>query len=309
MRVFVTGASGHVGRAIVPELLRHGHAVVGLARSAGSARRLEEQGAETVLGDLDDLDVLRAAAAAADGVIHLAFRHDLMYGGDLTGAVQVDLRAIEALTAALAGSGKPLVGTAGTLVLAIGGIDGLGTEEDVVDGHGRVASENAVIGAADHGVRSSVVRLAPVVHSELDTAGLVPELIGMARRRSASGWLADGRNRWPAVHTLDAAVLYRLALEAAPAGTRLHAVAEEGVPFRAIATAIGAGLGLPAGPVPAGEAEEVFGFLADSVGLDDPTSSARTRALLGWAPGGPGLLEDLAAGFYFGRDRSTDGGA
>ena len=232
MRVFVTGASGHIGSAVVPELLRAGHQVIGLARSDGSAEALTAAGAEVRRGDLDDLDGLREAAGAAGGVIHLAFRHDLMGAGDYDGAIAADLAATRALAAALEGTGKPLVTTSGTLMLAYADITGRpGTEADFASSGPRVDAENFVIGLAERGVRSSVVRLPPVVHSSLDHHGFAHILIGIARQAGVSGYVADGANRWPSVHTLDAATVYRLALESAPAATRLHAVADEGVPF------------------------------------------------------------------------------
>ena len=220
MRVFVTGASGHIGSAVVPELADAGHHVVGLARSDRSAASLAQAGAEVHRGDLDDLDGLRTAATAADGVIHLAFNHEAMRSGDFGAAVESDARAIEAIGAALEGSGKPFVSTSGTLSLTMAGInDRPGTEHDVVaEGGPRADAENTVIGLAERGVRSSVVRLPPLVHSNLDHHGFGPGLIAIARTTGVSGYPGDGSNRWPAVHTLDAARAYRLALEDAPAG-------------------------------------------------------------------------------------------
>jgi nucleoside-diphosphate-sugar epimerase len=300
MRVFVTGASGHIGSAVVPELLRAGHQVIGLARSDGSAEALTAAGAEVRRGDLDDLDGLREAAGAADGVIHLAFRHDLMGAGDYDGAIAADLAATRALAAALEGTGKPLVTTSGTLMLAYADITGRpGTEADFASSGPRVDAENFVIGLAERGVRSSVVRLPPVVHSSLDHHGFAHILIGIARQAGVSGYVEDGANRWPSVHTLDAATVYRLALESAPAGTRLHAVADEGVPFRDIAAAIGRGVGVPTASISAADAADRFAFLGRVVGVDNPTSSELTRKLLNWNPIHPGLIEDLAQGHYF----------
>jgi nucleoside-diphosphate-sugar epimerase len=299
MRVFVTGASGHIGSALVPELLAAGHQVVGLARSDSSAAALAAAGATVRRGHLDDLAGLRDAAAAADGVIHLAFKHDVAFTGDFDGAAAADLRAVEAIGAALEGSGKPFVGTSGTLLLTMAAIGRIGTEQDRLDSGPRIDSENAVIAMADRGVRSSVIRLAPTVHSSLDHHGFVPTLIAMARKHGAAAYVGEGSNRWPAVHTLDAARLYRLALEAAPAGSRLHGVADEGIAFRDIAEAIGRGLGMPAVSITAEEAAQRLGFLAAFAQLDNWTSSAQTRTLVNWHPTHAGLLADLAERHYF----------
>ncbi|MFD3401159.1 SDR family oxidoreductase [Kribbella sp. NPDC058693] len=300
MRVFITGASGHVGSALVPELLHNGHSVLGLARSDESAKRLTDWGAEAVRGDLDDLDRLQAAAAAADGVVHLAFRHDAMQAGDLAGAAASDLAALQAIGDTLAGTDKPLVSTSGTGMLAGIVKDRTGTEDDFDPSGGyRIDAENFVIDLAAKGVRSSIVRLPQITHSRLDHHGFAPSLIGFARQNGFSAYVGDGSNRWPSVHTLDAARLYRLALESAPAGSRLHAVQDEGIEFRAIAEAIGAGLGLQARSVTADEAPQYLSFLARFAGMNSPTSSARTRELLGWQPTHPGLLADMAEGFYF----------
>ena len=299
MRVFITGASGHIGSAVIPELLAAGHQVVGLARSDASAAAVTALGAEVQRGSLDDLDGLRDAASASDGVIHLAFKHQEMNSGDFEAAVAADLRAIEVIGEALVGTGKPLVGTSGTLMLLFGGVEGVGTEADAGESGPRIDAENAVIALAEQGVRSSVVRLPPTVHSSLDRTGFVPALIRFARDKGHAGFVGDGANRWPAVHTLDAAHLYRLALEGAPAGTRLHAVGDEGVPFREIAAVIGRHLDLPTESIPAEDVGAYFDYLAFFVSLDNPTSSARTQELLDWHPTRPGLLEDLDEGHYF----------
>lgn len=295
MRVFVTGASGHIGSAVVPELLTAGHQVVGLARSDQSAAVLEAQGADVHRGSLDDLDGLQAAAAASDGVIHLAFNHDF---SDFLGSIEKDLRAVDAIGEALVGSDKPFVGTSGTLMVAF--VEGrLATEEDTLPAGPRVDAENAAIALAQRGVRSSVIRLAPLVHSDLDQHGFTSHIIDCARKAGVSAYIGDGANRWPALHTLDAARLYRLALEKAPAGTRLHGVADEGVPFRDIAEVIGRRLDLPTKSVTADEAAEHFGFLAAFAGADDATSSELTQKLLDWKPEYPGLLADLEDDHYF----------
>jgi nucleoside-diphosphate-sugar epimerase len=299
MRVFVTGATGHIGSALVPDLLEAGHTVLGLARSESAAAALEASGAQALRGSLDDLDVLRQGAAAADGVVHLAFRHDLSFSGDMAGAAATDLRAINTIGDALDGTHKPFVGTSGTLLLAFAAPGRLGTESDALESGPRVDAENAVVALAQRGVRSSVVRLAPTVHSALDRHGFVPQLIRMAREHGVSPYVDDGSNRWPAVHTLDAARLFRLALESAPAGSRLHGAADQGVPFRDIATLIGRHLNVPVDSVTREQAPAHFEWLSSFVPLDNPTSSALTQALVGWRPVHPGLLADLEQGHYF----------
>ena len=292
MHVFVTGASGNIAAAVIPELLRAGHTVTGLARSDAAAAVVRALGAEVRAGDLDDLDGLAVAAREADGVLHLAFRLDLQRAGDLAGAVAADLRAIEALGAALHGSDKVFVGTNATGALALAGAVGGLTEGTVLPGGPRIDAENAVIAMAEHGVRSSVVRLPPTVHSHGEF-GFVSELLQIARTSGISGYLGDGQNRWPSAETRDVAVLYRLALESAAAGSRLNAVAEEGITLREIAAAVGRVTGTEVAVVADGEAEEHFGHLQMFVGLDNPTSSAITRDTLGWSPTRPGLLTDL----------------
>lgn len=304
MRVFITGASGHIGLPVVRELLAAGHQVVGLARSDAAAEKIAAAGGAVRRNTLDELDALRAAAREADGVIHLAFKHDLaLAGGDFMGAVTADLRAVEAIAEALVGSGKPFVNTSGTMLLAHSVHGRAGTEDDAGQegGNPRVASEKLSLGFAQRGVRTSIVRLAPTVHSSLDHHGFIPMLVTAARKNGYSAYVGDGSARWPAVHTLDAAQLYRLALEAAPAGSHVHAAAEKGVPFRAIAEAIGHGLHLPVKSIAAEQAGAVIGgFLGLIAQLDNPTSSARTRELLGWNPTHADLLADLAEGHYFG---------
>jgi nucleoside-diphosphate-sugar epimerase len=300
MRVFVTGASGHIGSALVPELLGNGHQVVGLARSDRSAAALETAGAEVHRGDLDDLDGLSEAAAASDGVVHLAFKHEAMRSGDFLSAIADDLKAIEAMGAALEGSGKPFVGTGGTLMLASTEImDRPARELDVLTGGPRVDAENTVTGFAGQGIRSSLIRLAPLVHSHLDHHGFAHTLIGIAREKGVSAYVGAGANRWPAAHTLDVARLYRLALASAPAGTRLHGVGDEGVPFKEIAELIGRRLNLPVTSIDPQDAAAHFGFLGGFAQLDDWTSNAYTREALGWQPTHEGLIDDLTNGHYF----------
>ena len=298
MRVFVTGASGHIASAVIPELISAGHTVVGLARSDRSTAAVASLGADVRRGELDNLTDLRAAAREADGVIHLAFKNAEMRSGDLAGAATSDLRAIESMGAALEGSGKPLVSTGATLGLVMAGFRGQLTEREGWPGGPRLDAENTVLALAAHGVRSSVVRLPPTVHS-LGRCGFVAALIAIARATGVAGYLDDGNNRWPAADTRDVGHLYRLALEGAPAGARLHAVAEEGVALRDTAEAIGRRLGVPAAPVAAEDATRHFGFLSGFVGLDNPTSSQLTRDLLDWTPTRPGLLSDLDQGGYF----------
>lgn len=303
MHVFVTGASGHIGLPVVRDLLAAGHKVTGLARSPASAEKVASAGAEVRQSTLDDLDGLRRAAKSADGVIHLAFKHDLAFaGGDFAGALAADLRAVEAIGDALAGSGKPFVNTTGTMLLAHSVRGRAGTEDDAGQegGNPRVASENLSLALAKRGVRTSIMRLAPTVHSSLDHHGFIPMIVAAARKNGFSAYVGDGAARWPAVHTLDAARLYRLALEGAPAGFRVHAAAEEGVPFRSIAEAIGRGLGVPEKSIPAEQMNEILGgFIGMIAQLDNPTSSARTREVLGWKPARPDLIADIANGHYF----------
>jgi len=302
MRVFVTGATGFIGSVIVNELMEAGHQVLGLARSDASAASLEAKGVAVQRGTLEDLESLKRGAQASDGVIHAGYNHDWLYAADgdfftlFMAAAETDRRAIEAMGTALAGSDRPLIITSGLLGLAPGRV---GTEDDAGDpASPRNASEVLVLAMAASGVRTSVVRLPPSVHGDGDH-GFVPGLIGIARAKGASGYVADGSNRWPAVHRLDAAVLYRLALEKATAGSRLHGSAEEGVPFRDIATAIGKQLNLPVVSVASDEAEEHFGRMGRFVAMDAPNSSRLTREQLGWNPTQRTLLQDLEQGIYF----------
>ena len=292
MRVFVTGASGWIGSAVVPELTGAGHQVLGSARSDASAATIAAAGAEVLRGDLDDLDTLRAGAAGSDGVIHLAFIHDFT---DFEASVGADRRAIEAIGAALEGSGKPLVIASGTAAVP----GHVATEHDEsVSGSpaaARAANARAALDMAARGVRSSVVGLPRTVHGDGDRHGFIARLVGIARDTGVSGYPGDGSSRWPAVHVLDAAHLFRLAVEQAPAGSRLHAVGDEGVPVRDIAEVIGRHLNLPTASVPAGD----FGWLGQILAIDQPASATLTRELLGWRPVQPGLIEDMDKGHYF----------
>jgi nucleoside-diphosphate-sugar epimerase len=289
MRLFVTGASGFIGSALVPELQQAGHQVVGLARSDAAADQLTAAGAEVRRGHLDDLDSLRAGAADSDGVVHLAYVHDF---SQMEAAAKTDLAAIEAMGGALEGSGKPIAIASGTLGLAPGRV---GTEHDEPQAvHPRVVNARAVLALADRGVRPIVVRLSPTVHGEHDH-GFVSVLVQIARDKGVSGYVGDGQNRWNAVHRDDAARLFRLAVENAPAGSVLHAVGEEAIAVRDLATVIGEHLDVPVTSVPPEGAAEHFGWLGAFLAVDAPASSAITQELLGWRPTGPGLLEDVAA--------------
>jgi nucleoside-diphosphate-sugar epimerase len=300
MRVFVTGASGHIAAAVIPELLNNGHQVVGLARSDASAETVAAMGAEVRRGDLDDLNGLAAAAAEADGVIHLAFKHEAMRTGDFMGAIESDMAAHHAIGNALVGTDKPFVSTGGTLMLAMAGITGrAGTEDDQSDGGPRVDAANHMIALSEQGVRSSVIRLAPMVHSDLDHHGFTTALIDFARENGAAAYTGDGSNRWPAANTYDIGVLYRLALEKAPAGSTFHGVGDTGIPRKVIAETIAGKLGVDAKSITDEEAPQYLGFLATFAGLDNPTSNDQTRQVLGWEPTHPGWVEDVETGHYF----------
>jgi nucleoside-diphosphate-sugar epimerase len=304
MRIFVTGASGWIGSAVVPELLESGHEVVALARSEASARQLEGAGAEVRRGNLDDPDGLAAAAADADGVIHLAFQHDTAFGGNFAAAADADRRAVEVMGAALAGSDRPFVLASGLLGLALGRAategDGLvpGPEVRANPAGRRAATALLALSLRGIGVRASVLRLPPTVHGDGDH-GFVATLVGIARGRGVSGYVGDGANRWPAVHRSDAARLALLAVEGAPAGSVLHAVGDEGVAFKEIAGAIGRHLDVPVASVSPTDAPEHFSYLGRFVGLDSPATCEVTRGLLAWEPTGPSLLEDLELDHYY----------
>ncbi|MFY9933755.1 MAG: SDR family oxidoreductase [Streptosporangiaceae bacterium] len=304
MHVFVTGASGWIGRAVVPELIGAGHEVVGLARSDASAQALKAAGVEARPGSLDDLDAIRDAAASSDGVIHLAFKHDLAFSGDFAGAADADRLAIETFGEALAGTGKPFVIASGVLGLTPGRV---ATERDGLDGdpdapvsgpERRQANAHLTLSFADRGIRSSIVRLPPTCHGDGDN-GFIPAAIGFAREKGAAAYIGDGANRWPAVHRLDAARLFRLALESAPAGSALHAIGDEGVPIREVAEVFASHLDVPAVSVTPEQAGEYVGWLGHFWGLDSPASAQITHELLGWEPTHQGLIADLEEGHYF----------
>jgi nucleoside-diphosphate-sugar epimerase len=293
MRVLVTGATGFIGSAIVEELISAGHQVLGLARSDAGAKSLIAGGAEVHRGSLEDLESLRSGAASADGVIHTAFIHDFSNYGP---AAEADRRAIEALGGALAGSHRPLIVTSGTLLVQRQA--SLATEEDAHNPTFPRKSEEAALALAARGVHASVLRLPPSVHGKGDH-GFVPRLISIAREKGASAYIGNGLNRWPAVHRLDAAYLYRLALEKGAAGVSYHGVGDEGVPTREIAEVIGRYLNLPVVSKSREEAADHFGWMARFFGIDGPASSALTQEQLGWRPVQPGLIADLNAKHYF----------
>jgi nucleoside-diphosphate-sugar epimerase len=291
MRVFVTGATGFVGSAVVRELIAAGHQVLGLARSENGAAALKAAGAQVQRGSLEELPTLGSGAVAADAVIHAAFNHDFSRFKD---NCELDRQAIGVLAQALAGSARPLIVTSGTALLAPGR---LASEADTAPDDSpvpRIATDQAAAAALASGVAVQLVRLPPTTHDK-DQGGFLPFLIGIAREKGVSAYIGEGRNRWPAVHRLDAAQLYRLALEKGSAGARHHAVAEEGVPLRDTASAIARHLGVPLVGIPAEEAAAHFGWFAHFAALDAPASSRKTRELLGWQPRQPGILADLAS--------------
>jgi len=293
MRIFVTGASGWIGSAVVPELISAGHQVLGLARSDDSARAVAGMGADVLRGDLTDAGILRAGALGSDGVIHLAF---IPGRPGFEAAVQADAMAIETFADALAGSGKPMLISGATITTP----GRPSTERDALIAAGPVAARirnmQAALAAAERDVRACLVMLPRSVHGQGERHGFIPQLIAMARAKGVAGYIGDGASRWPAVHVKDAATLYRLAVEQAPTGAVLNAVGDEGVAVREIAEAIGRNLNLPAKSLPA---EEYGGMLVPLLSTDMPASSTITQQLLGWQPTHPGLIEDIEQGHYF----------
>jgi nucleoside-diphosphate-sugar epimerase len=291
MRVFVTGASGHIGSAVVPELIQAGHEVTGLARSDASAAAIKAMGAEVYRGDLSDPGSLRDAAAGADAVIHLAFDHETMFAGDFAGATATDLAVVQILGDALAETGKTLIGVGLTPT-------GDAQRDATINANPRSAVSRAIAGFTDRGVRAILVAVPRVTHSSQDRHGFIPTLIGIARNAGVSGYVGPGTNHWPAVHTLDLAVLFRLALEKAPAGSQLYGAAEAGIEVREIAGVIARHLEIPAVSVPADQAAghfTAFPFIT----MDITMPNEATRELLSWEPTHPGLIADLDEGHYF----------
>ncbi|MFC4243709.1 SDR family oxidoreductase [Gryllotalpicola reticulitermitis] len=302
MRVFVTGASGHIGSLVTAELVENGHEVFGLARSDASAERVAALGGTPVRASLADPERIAEAAAAADGVVHLAFIHDF---ANFAESVAAERAVIEAIADALDGSGKPFLPASGTMMLAYSPHEGIGTEDMRGDPsltpNPRTGIENYVLDLTERGIRSAPLRFSPTVHGPTDLHGFIPVLIDVARANGYAGYVGDGDNRWPAVHNLDAAHLIVRGLEKAPGGMPLHAVGDEGIPFREIAEAIGRGAGVPTKSLTQEEASASMGFIGGFAAVDNATSSAKTQEVLDWKPTHPGLLEDLAEGFYFTR--------
>jgi len=306
MRVFVTGASGWIGSGLVPDLIAAGHEVVGLSRSDDAAAALVALGAKVHRGSLDDLESLRSGAGSADGVVHLAFRHDIAFTGDMAGAAAADRHAIEVFGEALSGSERPLVIASGVFGIAPGRVateadatEGSGATDSPIEGaHDRMANAHYTVSLASRGVRSSVLRLPPTCHGDGDS-GFMAMLVAIAREKGVSGYVGDGSARWPATHRLDVARALRLTLEQAPAGSTLHAVAEEGVSGRAFAEVIGRKLDIPVLSIAPEDAVGHFGFLGFLLPIDTVVLSERTREVLGWEPSHPRLLEDLGEDHYY----------
>jgi len=279
MKIFVTGATGYIGSAVVQELIHAGHKVIGLTRSEEGAKKLQNVGAEALIGTLQDTECLRKGASMAEGVIHLAFSHDF---SDFAGSLAIDLNVINTIGETLSGTGKPFLTTA--------------------HANGD-ASDKATLALADRGIRSVVISLAPSVHSDADSHGFIPQLISIAHSKGVSAYVGEGVNRWPAIHRLDAAKLYRLAIEKAPAGSSFTGRGDEGIPFREIASTIGKHLNIPVESISREEANVHFGFLGRLVAFDIPSvmpgNSAQTKEILGWNPEQPGLIADLEQGHYF----------
>jgi len=296
MRVFVTGATGFIGTVVVDDLLAAGHQVVGLARSDESAKALESRGVEVLRGSLDDLDSLKRGAEASDGVIHLAFIHDFT---DYAASAKKDLLAIQTIGVALEGTNRPFVVTSGTLGVITPGR--FATEHDSGDPNSpaalRHASENAALALSSKGVRSSLILLPPSVHGKGDK-GFVPTLIRIAREKGVSVYVGDGLTRWPSVHRVDVARLYRLALEKGTAGQKYHGVADEGIPFHDIAQVIGKHLNVPVVSKTPEDVTKDLGFIGHLIGIDNPISSKYTQEVLGWHPNQPSLLPDVEENYF-----------
>jgi nucleoside-diphosphate-sugar epimerase len=296
MRVFVTGATGLCGTPTVAALIKAGHSVVGLVRSEESSKKLVAAGGTPLHGSIEDLDILKKGATENDGVIHLAFLHGFTTPEDFAKACAVDLKAVEAMGAALEGSNKPFVVTSGTLAVASGK---LAVEDDKLVPSPRTEASNITISLGSKGVRSSVVRLSPTVHGPPDTVGFIPRLIKLAREKGVSGYIGDGSNKWPAVNVLDVGPLFALAVEKGVAGSSYHGVGDEGITTKEIAEVIGRHLDVPAKSISKEDSSEHFGFIAWPWAIDGPTSSKKTQEELGWKPTHPGLIADIEEGFYF----------